>query len=140
MGAHDAHHEMAATPDPQGFGLWEVLIALGMLGVNFIGAIVGGTWVLARSRAKVVEKIDAARLELEQKINVETDHVTHDFGETVSAIRQKMNDMELWNRDNFVNKSTFNSVMDQWRSWFVRFEDKMDKRLDRIDAKLDERD
>ena len=105
--------------------------------VNFIGAVVGGTWVLARSRAKVVEKIDAARLELEQKIHIETDQTTHNFGETVNAIRQKMNDMELWNRDNFVSKSTFSTVMEQWRTWFVRFEDKMDKRLDRIDAKLD---
>lgn len=130
---------MTATPDPQGFGLWEALIALGMLVINFVSAIVGVTWVLARSRAKVVEKIDAARFELEQKIHIETDHVTHDFGETVTALRQKMTDMELWNRDNFVSKSTFNSVMDQWRNWFTRFEDKMDKRLDRIDAKLDEK-
>ena len=61
----------------------------------------------------------------------------HDFGETVAAIRQKMTDMELWNRDTFVTKSTFDVVMQQLRSDAERLEDKIDNRFDRLEAKLE---
>lgn len=124
----------------QGMTLWEVLIASGMLMVNFIGAIVGGTWALARDRAKLIAKMDEDKAALERQINDKTNEAMHNFGETVSAIRAKITEMELWNRDNFVSKGTFQTVVEQIRQSWQRFEDKIDKRLDRIDAKLDNRD
>lgn len=130
---------MAVPPDPQstGFPIWEGGVALATLVLSFIMSAITGTWILGKSRNKLTEKIDEARLELERKINDETDVAVHDFGETVAAIRQKMTDMELWNRDTFVTKSTFNVIMQQIRSDTERLEDKIDSRFDRIEAKLD---
>ena len=130
---------MAVTPDPQAswFPFWEAGVALATLVLSFVISAISGTWILGKSREKLSEKIDEAKLELERKIHDETDNSVHDFGETVSAIRTKMNEMELWNRDNFVNKATFNVVLAQLRSDAERLEDKIDRRFDRIEAKLD---
>ena len=128
-----------AAPDPQstGFPIWEGGVALATLVLSFVMSAISGTWILGKSRNKLTEKIDEARLELERKIDHETDQAVHDFGETVSAIRAKINEMELWNRDNFVNKTTFNVVLTQLRSDSERLEDKIDARFDRLEAKLD---
>jgi hypothetical protein len=133
---------MPVTPDPQTTNVtfWEVAIAGATLVMSFIISAISGTWILGKSRQKLVEKIDEVKLELERKINEDTETAVHDFGETVSAIRTKINEVELWNRDNFVSKSTFNTVQDQWRVWFTRFEDKIDKRFDQIDAKLSKKE
>lgn len=127
----------APSPDETGIGAWQALIAFGMLMINFAGAIVGGTWVLGRSREKLVEKIDTAKAELDRRLTDETNQTLNRFGETVSAMRQKMTEMELWNRDNFVNKVTFQVVIQQFRDSWQRLEDKIDKRFDRIDEKLE---
>ena len=79
-------------------------------------------------------------LNIERKIDEETDNTVHDFGETVAAIRQKMTDMELWNRDTFVTKSTFDVVMQQLRSDAERLADRIDGRFDRLEAKEDKID
>ena len=127
---------MTTAPDG-GFGLWEVVIATGMLVMNLVGALIGGTWALARSREKVNQKIDQIRFELEQRFSTTTDLATSRFGETITAMRQKVSDMELWNRDNFVNKNTFTMVMQRLDERWDRFEDKLDKRDERIDKRLD---
>lgn len=114
-----------------------VALTLEALQLEDILAAIRGTWILGKSRAKFTEKIDEVRLELERKIDQETDIAVHDFGETVSAIRAKINEMELWNRDTFVTKATFNLVAAQNRDFWQRFEDKLDRRLDRIELKLD---
>jgi hypothetical protein len=99
--------------------------------------LLGGTWTLARSRGKLIEKIDEAKLELDRRINAETDTAFKQFGETVAALRQKMNEMELWNRDNFVSKGTFTAVMGEIKENQRRLEEKIDRRFDKIDEKLD---
>lgn len=105
--------------------LEQLALAAGMLIVNLLAAVIGGTWVLGRTSADLSEKIDASRLESERN-----------FGETVQAIRQKISDMELWNRDHFVNKQTFDGVMADTRETLRRMEDKIDRAFDRFDRKL----
>jgi hypothetical protein len=131
---------MAVSPDPQssGFPLWEVGVALATLILSFVMSAISGTWILGKSRSKLSEKIDEARLDLERKIDQEIDTVNRNFGETVTAAKTKMTEMELWGRDNYVNKATFNVVMAQLRSDSERLEDKIDRRFDRLEAKLDD--
>jgi len=70
--------EIPGTSDPHGMGisLWQVIIAGGMFILGMLGSAIGGTWTLARSREKLNEKIDEAKLELERRINAETDTAT----------------------------------------------------------------
>lgn len=120
---------------------WEqITLAAGMLVVNLLAAVIGGTWVLGRTTQDLSEKIDEAKLELERRINDESDDAIKRFGETVSAIRQKISEMELWNRDTFVSKRTFETIVSDIRDTWRRFEDKIDRRFDSLDRKLSKRD
>lgn len=64
------------------------------------------------------------------------DTIRHEFGETASAMRQKMHDMETWNRDNFVRKESFELVVSRIEKSMEklgdRFEEKLDKIVERI--------
>jgi hypothetical protein len=127
-------------------GTWAMAVAVGSMFVNIVVAICTGVWTLGRTRNATDERIaekektvagDLTALErrLEESINVSTDR----FGETVAAIRAKITETELWNRDNFVSKQTFQVVIgDIKRSW-ERFEDQLKERFDKIDEKLDQR-
>lgn len=94
----------------------------------------GGLFKLISAAFK--KQIDEARMELEKRINVEADAAVNKFGEAMSAIRQKISDMELWNRDNFVNQRTFEAIVSDIR----RLEDKIDRRFDAVDRKLTKMD
>lgn len=85
------------------------------------------------------EKIVEAKLELERRLSVQTDGAIVRFGETISAIRQNMTDMELWNRDNSVAKNTFQLVIMDIKELWKRLEDKIDKQFLEINRKLDRR-
>ena len=130
---------MPAPPDPSPtqFPAWEVAVDLAALVVSLVTSLIVGTWTLARGQGKIDKKQVETMRNIERKIDEETDKTVHDFGETVAAIRQKMTDMELWNRDTFVTKTTFDLVMQQLRSDAERLADKIDSRFDRIEAKLE---
>lgn len=99
---------------------------------------VGG--LLKLGNIAIKKQIDALRLELTQINHVEIDDAVNQFGETVSAVRQKITEMELWNRDNFVNVRTFDSIVTDMRDAWRRLEDKIDRRFDMVDRKLSKMD
>ncbi len=142
---------------------WLIAIGVGALFVNLIGAVIGGTWVLSKSNEKLLEKIDTkiknerisidavlASTENEAKderkeidthlinIGVDIENSRKWFGEGMAAIREKITQTELWNRDNFVSKSTFGNVIKDLKDFFTRFEDKLDLRFNRLESKIDD--
>lgn len=125
-------------------GSWAIIIACCSMLINLIVAIVTGVWTWGRTtnatdeKIAVKDKAAAAELtELERRMKIDVDCATKNFGETVTAIRQKVTETELWNRDNFVSKNTFQTVIQNMERFLERFEDKLNERLDRIDKKLD---
>lgn len=114
----------------------QIALAAATLVVNLIAAVIGGTWAIARESKELSEKIDAAKLEMDRRIDSETDNSLKQFGETMTAVRQKITDMELWNRDNFVNSRTFETIVGDIRDAWRRLEDKIDRRFDTLDRKL----
>lgn len=117
----------------------EIVLAAGTFIVTLLAAAIGGTWAFSRANQELSKEIGAVRVELGLRLDEEIDGTVQRFGETVTAIRAKMTDMELWNRDNFVDKSTFGTFQANLADFFKRFEDKIDRRFDKIDAKLDDR-
>jgi hypothetical protein len=118
---------------------WEFFVAVGGLFANLIATAIGGTWALARNNNKLVDKFHE-QMDLERReIDIKIDSLAHNFGESVAAIRQKVTEVELWNRDNLVSKSTFQQVISDFRIALQRFEDKLDTRLGRIESKLDDK-
>jgi len=121
-------------------GAWTIAIAVAAVLVNIVAVIGGFIWNLAHSSRSTDEKItanDKAKnddlADLERRLRIEIDNTERNFGETIQAIRRKVTEIELWNRDNLVSKSDF---ADERRSR-NRFEDQLNSRLDQIDRKLD---
>ena len=123
---------------------WALLVAVCSLVINLIVAAVAGIWTLVKSGSATDEKIAVKDKtttddlsDLERRIKDEISDATQRFGETVTAIREKVRDTELWNRDNFVTKGTFQIVVGDMKKSWERFEDQLNTRLDKIDKKLD---
>jgi hypothetical protein len=125
---------------------WAMFIAICSVCVNAVGLIITGAWTLARTRnatdEKVAERRGAAAIDmvaLERRLEASIDNSTRQFGETVTAIRAKVTETELWNRDNFVSKETFQTVIGEMKNSWERFEDNLNARFNTLDEKLDRR-
>lgn len=131
-------------PPEANVGLWQIVVAVCVFIVGAISASIGGAWTargaLEKSRDALADKIDVTRRELEKKIDADAASAQKLFSDSLGAFREKMTDMELWNRDTFVRKDTFTLVMAEFKEGWHRFEDQVYKRFDKIDKKLDEGD
>lgn len=107
--------------------------ALTALGLNVIVAVVGLTWGLAKIRDTVRDEIEVHRKGFDEEI----DTLRHEFGETVRAIREKVTEVELWTRDNLVKKDSFSVVTDRISREVRDLGERLDKRLERMEGKID---
>jgi hypothetical protein len=122
------------------------MIALGVLGfvIQFIGNIVGVTWALAQVEKRLTVKITEERQEIEQAHRAVIDTAKREFGETVQAIRLKIgevetavNKFEAWVLKEFVRRESFEKVIAEVKAGMADIKQSFEKRLDRIDEKLD---
>lgn len=107
--------------------------ALAALALNILVATVGVTWGLGKVRDTVSEQVAEHRRGFEEEL----DTLRHETGETVHAIREKLREVELWTRDNLVGKETFNTVTDRISREFRDLGERLDKRLERMEGKID---
>jgi hypothetical protein len=120
-------------------GSWAMVVAFCSMFVNLVVAICTGVWTLGRTRNATDERIAEKEKKVAGDLVEMERRLEREFGETVTAIRNKVNETELWNRDNFVSKATFQAVVsDMKRSW-ERFEDDLKQSLKSINEKLDQR-
>jgi hypothetical protein len=116
------------------------------LGLNVVIAIVGLTWGLGKIRETVGKSLEQHREAVRASMDVHRKDfeeglamVRREFGETGSALRQKINEVELWSRDNFVKHDTFGEVTDRISREVKDFADRIDKRLERMEGKIDKK-
>ena len=114
-----------------------IYIGIGTFCLAVLGYAVKLTWQLSRIEKEQQEYTDAQIDNLQRDMaNMERDCITrsetlrHDAGEMGAAIRQKMHEMETWNRDTFVRKESFELVVN-------RIEKSMEKLGDRVEEKLE---
>ena len=67
---------------------------------------------------------------LEHEARERGDTYRNEFGETCAAIRQKIHDVEVFFRDHFVSKDSFEAVVG-------RFERTLEKMTERLETKFD---
>jgi hypothetical protein len=128
---------------------------IGLIGLFVTIALGGGgvVWRLTRVEINIRASITAETKALEDKIGVlaeklataekqtviDLDVARRDFGETVSAIRSKVHEVETWARDEFVRKNSFENVIGRMEKSIESMSDKIDKRLERLTEKIDGR-
>lgn len=108
-------------------------IALGGLIVTIIINIVLLTWSIANIRLDLTTKIAAAKDEMENQINASIKM----YGETITAIRQKINDVELYGSKEYVRREGFYKVQETLTKDIKTLGDKLDAGLQRVNDKLD---
>lgn len=104
----------------------------------------GGVWQLSRVEAALRKDIARARDEIEAKhdqeresIHVKLDQDARHFGETIAAIRQKVADVELYAANHYVRRDGFYKVQEEIKSELAKVVEKIEKRLERMELKLD---
>jgi hypothetical protein len=102
----------------------------GTAALSAVGLAIRVTWLLSRIEKSMRDDMrkDVSRLEREAVVRGEG--YRQDFGETAAAIRQKIHDVEVFSRDHFVSKDTFETVIG-------RFERTVEKMTDRLEMKFD---
>jgi hypothetical protein len=109
-------------------------IALAGLALNVMVAVIGATWGLAKVRAAISEEIDGHRL----RIDGELDNLGRSFGETATALREKIREVELFTRDTFMRRDDFSTFRDQLFADLKEMRAELIGRLDRMEIKMDE--
>jgi hypothetical protein len=111
------------------------LAALGTLGVNFIAAIIGLTWGVGRVRDQVKDNLSAEIDELVTAIAEAELRMERRSGEVGNALREKVREVELFVRDNYVREKDFDAMLKMFDARFDRLQDGLEK----LSAKMDQR-
>lgn len=108
-------------------------IAVAAFVLNFVGTIVAGVWKLSRLELALRADIGKARDEIELR----QDGRSHEFGETIAAIRQKVGEVELYAANNYVRRDGFYKVQDSLTNSIQSLGQELKSRLERMEAKID---
>ena len=113
----------------------QIIIGLGVLGfvVNTLVLAITGVNKLSQTETSIRSAITSQREDIDEQFL----QVRREWGETVSAIRQKVTDVELYVRDNYVRKDVFDSAMTSLGKHVEQVGDRIEARLLRIENKMD---
>lgn len=121
------------------------------LGATAISAILGGLGVAAslvattflsgwRSRGiadGLAEKIIASANVLRDEMRLDRDEFVKQTGDTFLALREKIRDTELWNRDNFVRRSDFTAAVESFNQNIRLMASQFSTELNKLETKID---
>lgn len=112
-----------------------LLLIVGALGfvVNITVLAVGGVWKLSRVEQAIRETVTDHREEIDREFVT----LRSELQQNLLAIRQKVTDVEIWGRDNFVKKDTFTQVVTGIRDDLKGVGDRIEARLLRMESKMD---
>ena len=110
------------------------IIAACSLAFNMVAAVVALTWGLGRVRDAVRDEIDENRDHTEVSI----DNLGRSFGESLTGIREKIREVELFGRDTYMRRESFYKTMEMLGIDIKAQFGRLDLRLDRMETKLDQ--
>ncbi len=110
----------------------EIIAATGLI-LNIIVALVGLTWGIGKVRDTIRKEIEDHR----EKFDNELHQLRLNTGEVATALRQKITEVELFNRDTFMRRDSFYEVMKGYGADMRSQFEKIDQRLERMEAKID---
>lgn len=116
--------------------------------LTFFGSIGILIWAAAVAKGKMEAAFRRELNEQRKEIDRERDLDLRTFGESLTAIRNKMGEMELWNRDNFARRDSVHMLGGRLETQMVVLDEKLEEqigdvynkietRFDKLDAKID---
>ncbi len=109
--------------DPQTAGILLTLLAMAA----------GGVWKLTRVEQALRKDITDSKDEIEAK----HDQHSREFGETISALRQHVNIIQLEVADKYMRRDGFHIVKQEIEESMDKMGERLEKRLERMETKLD---
>jgi len=109
------------------------MVAIGFGILNTLVLAVGGVWKLTRVENAIKDDI----ANHQKYTDGEFAKVRREVGETVAAIRQKVHDVELWSRDNFILREAFHETVQQLTVAIKAMDEKIESRLIRMETKIE---
>lgn len=100
--------------------------------LSIITTAMCGVWQLSRVEKSLRDDIAKAKKEVEMQYDVDV----RVYGETMSAIRQKIMDVELFAAQNYVRREGFQKVQDQITSDIRILGDKIEAKIDRMEERI----
>lgn len=105
--------------------------------IGYIGSLIAAVWIGVWK----ISGIDTKRLEgearLRKEVETAVDVASRNAGEGMAALREKNNQDQFWNRDNFVRRIDFDNTIQSLIRSIDALRTAMDAGYLRIDAKLD---
>lgn len=110
-----------------------LLLAAGFV-LQAIGLAVVGTWQLSRVETALRVEITKSKDEIEERQDT---HLRH-TGETISALRQKINDVQLESAQTYMRRDGFYQVQQQIVADMKELGKKIDERFDKLNERIDD--
>lgn len=74
--------------------------------------------------------------ERDQQLNDRDARLHREIGETFHAQRTKIHEIEMWTRDTFVRKDSFEIVVGRLEKSIEKMTDRLETKIDRLDEKI----
>jgi hypothetical protein len=116
-----------------------VLISAAGLAVIILDRVWGGSWKLSGKLASMETGLRQAINDSREEVEERQDNATHDIGETIAAIREKVREVELYVRDKYIEKNDFIIQMQRSNELIQMNFANITARLDRMEKKLDQK-
>ena len=124
-------------------------IAFAALMVTIMTVSGGGLWALFAKmnsiKASTDTEVEAIRMaayleykELRREMNDGWSKAYLEFGEAPKALREKINEVELFMRDQYVTQKTYARDQDQILAMFKALNETLDRRFTSLEKKFDE--
>lgn len=102
-----------------------VVAVLGAVAGAASGIFAGG-WRLGRIESRLKLSFQQAITDSEKRLEAKVDEERHAFDETLRALRQKINDVEMGAEKRFLQKEDFAEFRQEYRDDMKRIFDKLD--------------
>jgi hypothetical protein len=124
------------------------IVASAALVLNIILSVRGGAWGLSdrlssmeqrimgavvKHKTSLDDTVDQMRQECDEKVEL----AERRFGETVTAMQNKIHEFETWTRDTFVRRGSLGEAVTRLEQSVADRDIRLEKRFDRLEAKFD---
>lgn len=109
------------------------VVAVLTIVLSTIVMIITGTWKLSGVKEGLLTRINMTAKEMDEDLQV----IRHEVGETIGALREKITIVELYVRDNYVRRDSFDQSIDALRDHIGTIASRLETQMARLELKLD---
>jgi hypothetical protein len=113
------------------------LVAVLTLVLNVCLTLYSGGWNLSSKLSDMEKRLGSAITAVKTDLETRQDKAVRENGESLSALRQKIHEVEMWARDTFVRRDSFLAVVNEVKQGFNDLGKRIEQRLERMEEKID---